>query len=211
MRRLAIMLSLALLGMAAMFAPHQAESLTADHTECNFCHNLHGAAGYDSLLVETTAEATCLSCHGPGGSSSLKADVHRDDDLNFRFTCTVCHDSHSYRDNWLGGTNIKLVGRILINAVYYDYAALKTPNNGIQNVVMESRGDNDAGEPTLHSFADGDEDGNGIYDGICEVCHTTTMFHRNNSSGNHSHYVGETCTRCHAHVDWFMPSNSMGG
>lgn len=204
MRRLVMIGLPAVVGVLLIFAPHPAETLIPDHTDCDFCHNIHGAEGLNSLTNEATAEATCLSCHGPGGSSSLKADVHRDGGSTFRFTCTVCHDSHNHQDNWQSGTNIKLIGRKQIDGGYYSFAAINTPNNGIQNVVMESRGTDPAGEPSLHSFADNDEDGNGVYDGICEVCHTETSFHRNNSSGDHTHYTGETCTRCHLHTDWFM-------
>jgi hypothetical protein len=50
-----------------------------------------------------------------------------------------------------------------------------------------------------NSFADGDS----TYDGICEVCHTQTNYHRNNSSGDHTHNVGTTCTQCHDHTQGF--------
>lgn len=47
-----------------------------------------------------------------------------------------------------------------------------------------------------HSYADGDE----VYDGICEVCHTQTKYNRNDGSGA-EHYTGESCNDCHAHTD----------
>jgi|GEM_PF-4229563 hypothetical protein len=50
-----------------------------------------------------------------------------------------------------------------------------------------------------NSFADGDT----TYDGICEVCHTQTTYHRNNSSGNHTHNAGTQCTQCHDHTSGF--------
>jgi len=37
------------------------------------------------------------------------------------------------------------------------------------------------------------------YDGVCEVCHTNTRYHRNNPSGNHDHNAGSLCTECHLH------------
>jgi predicted CXXCH cytochrome family protein len=176
--------------------PEGAESLIPEH-DCSFCHNIHGASGFGALLKNEVVETLCLTCHGPGGTSTLKADVHSNDSPTsypaFSFTCTDCHDSHSNRTNWLGGTNIKLV-----------HPKISTPNSGVLNAVFESRGD-DAGEPTLHSFADNDQDQNGEYDGICEVCHTLTKHHRNNPDGGHKHHTGETCTRCHEHVDNFIP------
>jgi M6 family metalloprotease-like protein len=48
------------------------------------------------------------------------------------------------------------------------------------------------------SFADGD----GTYDGICEVCHTTTLYHTRDGSGS-SHYDGQDCTTCHSHAGGF--------
>lgn len=190
--------------LGAMLLPvDEPEALNPNH-ECAYCHDVHGAAGV-SLLDKSVVETLCLSCHGPAGISVLAADVHQNGIPTryptFRFTCIDCHDPHSDRTNWLGGTNIKLVGRWLDDT---GFAKVATPNNGIRNTVFESRGTN-AGQPSLHSFADNDEDANGIYDGICEVCHTLTRHHRNNSSGDHMHHTGETCTRCHGHADKFLP------
>ena len=83
------------------------------------------------------------------------------------------------------------------------YARISTPNSAIRDVVFESRGF-DAGQPTLHSFADADQDGNGYYDGVCETCHTLTRYHRNTSGGNHNHNTGDTCVRCHPHAGNFL-------
>jgi hypothetical protein len=50
-----------------------------------------------------------------------------------------------------------------------------------------------------NSFADGDT----TYNGVCEVCHTQTAYHRNDISGDHTHYASETCRTCHSHLDGF--------
>jgi hypothetical protein len=50
------------------------------------------------------------------------------------------------------------------------------------------------------SFADGD----GTYDGVCEACHTETTYHRNDSSGDHTHYASTLCTICHKHINGFI-------
>lgn len=77
----------------------------------------------------------------------------------------------------------------------YIPATLATPNSGSKSVVfLATTGPN--------SFADGDS----TYDGICEVCHTTTAHHRNNASGDHSHYAGQNCLGCHAHEKAFSAS-----
>ncbi len=90
--------------------------------------------------------------------------------------CKKCHDIHDPNR-----TNILLVGR-----------TVSTPNSGTKSVVFTA-------EAGTNSFADG----NSTYDGICEVCHTSTSYHRNNSGGNHQHESGEDCTHCHPHDENF--------
>jgi len=56
----------------------------------------------------------------------------------------------------------------------------------------------------VNSFADGD----GVYDGVCEVCHTSTRYHTRDGSGfvNHSggfDRSGSDCTLCHTHETGF--------
>lgn len=59
-----------------------------------------------------------------------------------------------------------------------------------------------------HSFA-GDVDGDGNFQGPCEICHTRTRHHRNNddwpAEADHTHNVGIKCTFCHKHVNGFLP------
>ncbi len=93
--------------------------------------------------------------------------------------CLTCHESHNYSN--LHGIRPRI----------------KTPNSGIKTVVfLNMTGRN--------SFADGDA----TYDGVCEVCHTTTKYYRNDGTGfaNHSggfNYNGRDCTACHSHVGGF--------
>lgn len=158
--------------------------------DCSFCHGVHGTNA-DQLLNDANVEALCLSCHGLTGPSSLKADVH----VYTNSTCQDCHVSHSNVANWLGGTNLKLVRDSVVD-----------PLLGVDRpVVFESRGTN-VGDPSLHSFCDGDEDGNGIWDGACDTCHTNTGRHKYPESGSHSHQQGKTCTRsgCHEHASQFL-------
>ncbi len=76
--------------------------------------------------------------------------------------------------------------------------SIPTPNSGSkENRFFRPVGPN--------SFADGDA----VYDGVCEVCHTQTVYHRNDDSGgNHTHNVGVTCTSCHQHINGFMGMGS---
>ncbi len=45
-----------------------------------------------------------------------------------------------------------------------------------------------------------------MYDGICEVCHTETKYHRGDPSGDHDHFPGVNCSNCHKHSDYFQPT-----
>ncbi len=192
---------LVILGGIVAYAP---EAIGQNQHDCSYCHVMHGAPG-PSLNVGTDVEVICLTCHGPAGSSSLKADIHTNTDGSshgaFRMTCVDCHTAHSDMTNWVGGTNIKQVGRDVDGN---EIARINTPNSGIREVVFESRG-TDANEPTLRSFADNDENNDGIYDGVCETCHTAASHHRNNLP-DPTHYTGETCTTCHPHEDGFDPT-----
>ena len=205
-RRLFLLLGLGFVSVIAILViiiywPGGTEALNPDHGNCSICHSVHGAPG-QALSNEAVVEVLCLSCHGPGGSA-VTVEVHTNTSgssyPSFRMTCMDCHNPHDNMLNIFSGINLKSVGRKITGATY---ARISTPNSGIREVVFESRGAS-VGDPSLHSFADNDQDGNGTYDGACEVCHTQTRFHRNNSSGNHSHQTGRTCTNCHNHDNYF--------
>jgi len=75
---------------------------------------------------------------------------------------------------------------------------INTPNSGQKPVkLFRPVGPN--------SLVDGDD----VYNGPCEVCHTKTRHHRNNNNNpeqaDHTHNVGIKCTLCHKHVNGFMP------
>lgn len=205
MRILKVLLSLvtaAIIGffIAAAFITPQPEhtcALNPGHDSCAQCHNLHSAPG-QSLMNQEVVETLCLSCHGPTGPATKKAEVHTNKDgssYSFTMTCINCHDPHQNIMNRFGGTNLAQVGKALDSS---GYAMLDTPNNGLRFVTFQSRG-TDAGGPSIYSFADNDEDGDSYYDGVCETCHTQVANHRNNSSGAHNHYTGINCIVCHPH------------
>jgi len=182
-------------------------ALNPNH-QCSFCHNLHGAV----ITPPAQQQTMCLTCHGPAGTSTLKAAEHRNAQNSqyptFNFACRNCHDPHDSLNNWqtatTGRKNIKMVG-LPLNST--NNAMLATPNNGNQYVLFESRGSG-VGQPTLHSFADNNQDGQtsptGLaWDAVCEVCHTLTKHHTNKARS--SHQTGNTCTTsCHKHSWGFM-------
>lgn len=167
----------------------------AGSLSCNYCHR--------SVSLGTLRATICLSCHGPGGTSVLRATSHANLD------CLDCHLRHYPYGRELEGENKKGVrpnvdrtGRHSDFETYsrYGFPLIVTPEKDRAPVVFESRGTG-AGEPSLHSFADGDEDGNGVYDGICEVCHYRFLYQFREDQGGH--HVGETCTDCHPHRNGF--------
>jgi len=211
-RRMILLFSFGFVLVIAILAviiywPGSTEALNPNHGNCSICHSLHNSPG-QTLTNNAVVEVLCLSCHGPAGAATKKAEVHKNKPSSsyapFTMTCPDCHDPHDNRQNWLGSTNIKQIGRNISGSLD---ARINTPNSGVRDVVFVSRG-TDAGGPSLHSFADNDQDGNSIYDGACEVCHTLAANHRNNSGGNHAHYTGQTCTQCHDHTNYF---NGSGG
>ena len=139
----------------------------------------------------------CTTCHSPhyadsGGASGGSGDgfilrAANNDQLclschtygrHMGQGCTVCHQPHDFdRQN-----------------IFIVRDTVATPNSGSKPVAFLA-------ETGANSFADGDSN----YNGICEVCHTKTAYHRNNSSGYHQHQVAENCTAsCHLHEKNFM-------
>ena len=160
---------------------------------CAGCHSLHNSPG-QALTSFAEFNDLCLSCHGPAGTATT-VTTHKGTSnfLGMEQGCVKCHNPHDYIQNSFGTMNLSQIG--------HDdgVGIIPTPISGDKLVIFDSRG-TDAGDPVLHSFADGDS----TYDGVCEVCHTQTSHHRNsNSGGDHTHYVGQTCTDCHAHDNDF--------
>lgn len=188
-------------GIILFILSHKTDALNPNH-QCVSCHVTHEASG-PNLNNAASAEDVCLTCHGPAGIATKKASVHTNKSGSiyapFTMTCRDCHDAHDSMSNYLSGTNMVMVGSDVDGS---GFARISTPNSGIREVVFESRGIN-AGNPSLHSFADNDEDSNSYWDGICETCHTQT-YHRNSGVPIPVHHVGETCTTCHPHEDGFL-------
>jgi hypothetical protein len=173
---------------------------------CDFCHYLHGGS-FAALQDFEIVEDLCDSCHGVSGTEPDQIlrdgtwvtipknngdgfDIH-DGAKHTAFSRdpTGCWDCHNHEGE--AGTNLSMI-----------QANMPTPVSGTLPTVFLSRG-SDAGQATLNSFADGDEDGDDDYTGVCEVCHTETDNHRNNSGGNHLHELGRTCPDCHEHDKGF--------
>lgn len=153
------------------------------------------------LAVSNNDKIQCSSCHGVHdvtNSGTLTTDGNLLKSTNDN---TLCLDCHAYTGHQ-GETCITChqVHNTNKNNIYMIRDLITTPSSGDKTVVFTA-------ETGTNSFADGD----GTYDGICEVCHTTnaSTYHYNTAAGDHSHEAGTNCTDCHTHdTDFAAPACS---
>lgn len=142
---------------------------------CETCHNPNaphiGASANNRLRAEPYA--LCLSCHGAGGSASVKVNTHGNTHFAFRFQdkfqvdCIECHDPH--------GTSNLLMIRSDIRGNPITFTARSGANS------FDEPDDNNA-------------------DDLCATCHTRTTHNRQPSNRAETpHFEGVDCTTCHKH------------
>ncbi len=173
-RTLVLFLALAAAPVAAQDPPHD----PSNDIDCFSCHVIHGAPGAHYTTV-AGAVNLCMSCHNPLGV--LPVETH--DPGGVQIPCTYCHEPHTQEQANAYGSTFSYLIRTTID----------TAHSGPRSVKL-------LGPTGTNSFADGDS----TYDGVCEVCHTNTNYHRNNASGNHSHNAALDCRQCHPHDAGFM-------
>ena len=157
---------------------------------CAICHPAEAALLAKPTRHNAKFAGRCSSCHvevsplpGPGHRAIAACeDCHSAARVadhvppGIRIPCTQCHDAH-------GSDNIRLMREMLHTAQGTDVPLVFTNVDG--------RADG--------SFASASAPGTGL----CEVCHTRTMFYRADGSGG-PHYV-TPCSVCHPHVAGFLP------
>jgi hypothetical protein len=105
--------------------------------------------------------------------------------------CSVCHYSGGQESSYCKDCPNDTFVRCVID----------TPNSGLRAVIF-------LGSTGANSYADGDS----VYDGVCEVCHTQTLVHTNTDDGV-NHFDGSNCIDCHPHTtqpDLFSPLPVVG-
>jgi DNA-binding beta-propeller fold protein YncE len=154
-------------------------------------------------LCVNSGNVECTTCHAPHGADSGGVYDGAGDGMLLRAAnddtlCRTCHTAH---------TNHAVAGARQPGC--RDCHDVHDPAS--TNLSLVSRSINgtpisfQTDTPGLNDFIHSDHDPVS-YDGVCEVCHTGTAYHRNNPSGDHSHYAGQVCTTCHPHNAGFMPT-----
>ncbi len=156
------------------------------------------------ILINTKVE--CSSCHGVHYTTSGNANGGTGDGYLLRTSnddnlCTGCHTYTSHQG--MGCTRCHQSHNPNRANIYMIRDTVETAVSGLKPVMFLS----DTG---IYSFADG----YGIYNGICEVCHTQTDHFRNDGSApdqNHDNMGGKggtDCLVCHMHNNEFNSSHT---
>ncbi len=171
--------------------------------ECIACHEPHVQSqarvfGSESYLVSGTITAVATDGIRAAGLA-MPPGAYRD----YLLVTDVARPTSTYRIRWNAGDTISVYGdldpeRVRVGDTFaVTYGKLVRATVGGTPVRLFARSG-------VRSLADGDA----TYDGICEVCHTQTAYHRNNNSGEHDHFAGQQCTLCHQHDNGFAPNAS---
>lgn len=151
------------------------------------------------------AKVECTTCHAvhdadSGGANDGEGDGMLLRDANDETLCKICHTNHighTPGGSWQptcrdchgvhdpANTNLSLVSATVHNQTLTQD----------KPVVFSAR-------EGANSFDDGDPAEN---DGICQVCHTATTYHKHDGTGA-PHNDGVDCTTCHPHDAGFMPT-----
>jgi len=197
---------------AAPDAPHNA----ATGTGCFSCHDvtslnpvllpdhprkdLGGPVDMDDTLFNNT----CWGCH-VDASPPLYVETHSSLQTNgsasWTVECRVCHNPHYQEQNNLYSTTF---GKFIRTKVNLDRIQLyDTDGNPVTDPartgfkpvrLTAAQGPN--------SFADGDA----TYNGICEICHTSTgHWTRTAVEAGNKHFARLNCMECHPHDQGMKP------
>ncbi len=147
--------------------------------ECLTCHAVHNA---DSGGV-CRGEGDGMLLRAPNDESLCRAchtrHMNHDAAGDWQPTCFDCHATHEPPNE-----NAALISRTV---------------DGVPMTFAQSAQACNEKWDLLHALCDPP-----TYDGICEVCHTDTDYHRNESSGDHEHHADVRCTVCHPHSNGFL-------
>ena len=188
--------------------------------ECRTCHNPHTQRQvkiYTTSTYLATGISTSIATDSPEAGKSTLTDTSKswtDDefiglsvipDVNYRRlgykilsnTPTTITVEGVFDTTYIasGDTYAVVYGKLIKETVSSDDILVNSPTTkGVGDKTVRFYTDTGT-----NSFADN----NATYDGICEVCHTQTNYHRNDDSGDHSHKPMANCVGCHSHENGF--------
>jgi len=190
--------------------------------ECRVCHNPHyqkqkeyGSSSYIYSSTSTTVTATSITKTGAGWTEdeyegmAVIPNISQNKYVykitgNTSETLTV-QGPMNLTKVVAGNTFGILYGNLINKAIDLSKITITPAKSGSKTTRFF--------RPTgSKSFADGD----GTYDGVCEVCHTQTTHFRNNGSGSDQLHTnvgtpaGTNCTTCHSHVYGFRHGGGEG-
>ena len=149
-----------------------------------------------AIVVDGNIE--CSSCHMTHYASTSDGNLLRQ--TNDDALCTSCHMLGTH--NGMSCGDCHQSHNTDKSNIYLIRNTITTPSSGDRTVIFNAL-------TGANSFADGD----GTYDGICEVCHTTTIHYLNDGSASDQDHTssggpmdGRDCTSCHPHNEDFNPA-----
>ncbi len=220
-------------GPAPYVRSHSSFEIDADYgdwsVECITCHEPHNQMQKKSYGDETHLESgvsTNIVTNVPaaGQSQLIKTDAgwdsnqfapYVDDEIYYVLIPKVTGSARRFGHKILSNTPDTItVDGLITEAIVGDTFAI-TYGKLIRNIInLDNLVGVDhevkTGTRTVKFFdttgTNSFADGNTEYDGICEVCHTETLFHKNTDDGDHGHNFEGRCTDCHQHTKGFKPA-----
>lgn len=148
-----------------------------------------------AILVSGKIE--CTSCHKTHYATTTDGYLLRQ--TNDDALCTSCHTYGTH--NGMGCKDCHQTHNTDKSNIYMIQDTITTPGSGDRSVVFTAL-------TGTNSFADGDA----TYDGICEVCHTTTIHYQNDGTSSDQSHTSSggpmdelNCSGCHPHSSNFTP------
>ncbi len=175
---------------AQMDPPHNESSDPA--IECQSCHSW--LPGWVVIPRDEEQETMCRSCHNPTGQAAVMADVanHVVNDGTTIIDCGCCHNAHiisTPADSHAGGLTADNLSLIRSDTAHYFPGALQPALYQLS--------------PDQYSFD------TSPFNGICQTCHTQTVYHGNDGT-DPTHYAGSDCLTCHPHENGFRHGAGTG-
>jgi len=199
----------------ASFTADTAGSDFADGTGAGICETCHTMTWYYNNTGTGAPHDTgvCTTCHGHNVGFVLSCDGPDAPHFTNCRTCTQCHDPGTYVVNAQIPNSKCMTCHDGSSATYvqtHDSPGYGTTTNCVdchnpmraQLNVMHIRSPINGRTVTFDGTPGSYVDGTG--GGLCEVCHTLTLYHNNTGTGT-PHNDGTACTTCHTHSGYFLP------